>query len=488
MVRNLVAFMINMLDLLLDPLKHYPVSKGKSLIITKIRSMKILNVNHLLTGKRFRLLILVTAVMFTPLIKAGAQSIADVDRERAMMMLKEIKSSLKKDYYDPTFHGINIEERFKNAGDLIKQATSLGQAFGIIAQSVMVLNDSHTYFLPPSQTVSSDYGWEMQALGDRCYVSAVKPKSDAEVKGLKPGDLVLAINGVPPSREEKWKIDYLYNTLRPQAGMRLLVQTPDGQRRELEVLAKVKNEKRKLDFTGDDGGSDIANVIRDIERDDQLHRHRYYELGDDLMVWKMPQFDMTDDAVDSQMDKVRKHKALILDLRGNGGGAEVTLLRMIGNLFDHDVTIGTLKRRSESKPLIAKTRGQNIFNGKLVVLIDSESGSASELLARVVQLEKRATVIGDRSAGAVMRARRRSIQMGIDTAVFYGVSITDADIVMQDGKSLEHFGVTPDLLMLPTAKDIVSKRDPVLSTSATQLGVAIDPEKAGSLFPREWRN
>src|SRR5207253_1910338 len=103
--------------------------------------------------------------------------------------------------------------------------------------------------------------------------------------------------------------------------------------------------------------------------------------------------------------KFKKRKALILDLRGNGGGAEETLLRLIGNFFDHDIKVGDLKSRKEEKPMVAKTRGAAGFSGKLVVLIDSNSGSAAELFARVVQLEKRGAVIGDLSAGAVMLAR-----------------------------------------------------------------------------------
>jgi C-terminal processing protease CtpA/Prc len=136
---------------------------------------------------------------------------------------------------------------------------------------------------------------------------------------------------------------------------------------------------------------------------------------------------------------------------------------------------------------MAKGKGGNTYKGKLVVLIDSRSASASELFARVVQLEKRGTVIGDRSAGAVMRARRFSYQAGTDKVIFYGASITDADLIMADGKSLEKVGVTPDELLLPTPADMATKRDPVLSRAAALLGIELSPEKAGAMFPLEWR-
>jgi C-terminal processing protease CtpA/Prc len=82
-------------------------------------------------------------------------------------------------------------------------------------------------------------------------------------------------------------------------------------------------------------------------------------------------------------------------------------------LFDREVKIGDLKRRKEVKPLLATTRGKEIFIGDLVVLVESESGSASEVLARVVQLEKRGRVIGDRTAGAVMRSKHNTHQINV---------------------------------------------------------------------------
>lgn len=154
----------------------------------------------------------------------------------------------------------------------------------------------------------------------------------------------------------------------------------------------------------------------------------------------------------SRPSRTAKCSGLILDLRRNGGGAEETLLRLIGNLFDRDITVGGIKRRKESKLLVAKTRGDGGFKGQLVVLIDSGSSSASEVLARVIQLEKRGTILGDRSSGKVMRSRLYPHQIGLDTVIFYGVSVTDADVIMSDGKSLEGVGVSPDEVLLPTRR------------------------------------
>ena len=60
-------------------------------------------------------------------------------------------------------------------------------------------------------------------------------------------------------------------------------------------------------------------------------------------------------------------------------------------------------------------------------------------------------------------------------------------VIMADGKSLEKFGVIPDELVLPSPADMRDKRDPVMSRAAALAGVQLTPEKAGSLFPIEWR-
>ena len=414
----------------------------------------------------------------------SAQTLTSTDRDRGHVILKTLKNEIKKNYYDPGYHGLDLDAIFKAADEKVDRAASVSQIFGIVAQVLIEFNDSHLFFIPPSRAARWDYGWQWQAIGDKCYVVAVKPNSDAERKEMLPGDLVLSIDNYQPLRDNVWKLDYLYHALRPQTGMRVVVQHPGGKQQQIDVMAKVVELKRMLDFTRD--LDDFWAMIRDDENASRLYRNRYYEMGDELIIWKMPRFEFNEESVDEMMRKVRKHKALVLDLRGNPGGAEDTLKRLVGYFVDHDVKIGDMKRRKETKPLEAKAQG-GAFTGKLIVLVDSKSGSSAEIFARVMQIEKRGTVIGDRSAGAVMRAQGYSYQLGADVIVPYGASITDADLIMTDGKSLEKTGVVPDELLLPAAVDLAAKRDPVLARAAALAGVKLDPDKAGSMFPVEWR-
>ena len=105
----------------------------------------------------------------------------------------------------------------------------------------------------------------------------------------------------------------------------------------------------------------------------------------------------------------------------------------------------------------------------------------------VVQLEHRGTVLGDHSSGSVMESQHYPFSQGANTKVFYGASITDADLLMGDGKSLEHTGVTPDEVILPTPADLAAGRDPVLARAVELAGGMMDAVEAGKLFPVEWQ-
>lgn len=424
-------------------------------------------------------------VPLTPRPIQAQQTLATM-REQGRIMLSVLKSDVLKNYYEPTYHGVDVEARFKETDEQIKQANSLGEILSLISAAMLSLNDSHTYFVPPRFSTSVQHGWVMKFVGDKCYVAAVQPGSDAEAQGLRPGDRVLAVEGQRPTRANFWQISYIIYLLAPRTAMAVQVVKPDGRSVAYKLQAKVREGRALINLqTG--MASDRNDLIREAQMDARLNAHRYYEIGDEALIWKMPQFDLPERQVDEMIERARKRKALVLDLRGNGGGEETTLLRLVGNLFDHDVKLGDLKQRKEVKPLSAKTRGDKAFKGQLVLLVDSETGSAGEVLARIVQLERRGKVIGDKTAGAVMRGRSYDHQVGASLIVYYGAVVTDADLIMTDGHSLEHVGVTPDELILPQAADLASQLDPALAHAAQVAGVELSPERAGAMFPVQWR-
>jgi C-terminal processing protease CtpA/Prc len=96
-------------------------------------------------------------------------------------------------------------------------------------------------------------------------------------------------------------------------------------------------------------------------------------------------------------------------------------------------------------------------------------------------------VVGDRSSGKVMESRMHPHEVETMEGLFlFGVFITQADLIMADGKSLENIGVVPDERVVPLATDLATGRDPALARAAQLVGVNISPEEAGKLFPFEW--
>ncbi len=427
----------------------------------------------------------VVLLCLTPMLvselPAQQQKLDSINSQRLDQMLETAYTNVKKNYYDTTFHGLDWEARFRDSKEKMKQVNSLGQGFGVVAGFLDGLNDSHTFFQPPNRPMRVEYGFQIMMVGEKAFIVRARPGTDAETK-VHPGDEVVAYNRFTVNRDSLWKMNYYFNRLSPRNDAQLVLKDPTGKEREVRVDAKVRQLKRVIDLTQ---GNDFWQMVREGENQDHELRQRYIQMGE-VMIWKMPEFDLRDEEVDHMFGIAKKHKALVLDLRGNPGGMVMSLERMAGSVFEEDVKIADRKGRKDLKPMQAKGRGKNAYSGKIIVLVDSNSASAAELFARVMQLEKRGTVIGDRSSGSVMESKRYSESQGADTKIFYGFSITDADLIMKDGKTLEHSGLVPDETILPTAADLAAGYDPALARAVELAGVKMDPAQAGKLFPYEW--
>jgi len=409
----------------------------------------------------------------------SSQQISKSDRDLAQRMLRDVASDVEKSYYDPQLHGVDWPTRVRQAKENIDKADSMDSAVSEIAALLDSLHDSHTRFFPPPRAYSHDYGFSMRMIGSDCYVTRVKPGSDAEKKGLKRGEIVSAVNEIHVSRQTLSRIEYIFGTLRPQPGLRLTLADDLATPRQLDVMAKVEPSK-VIKYFLKQGANQF---VRDWGDKVELLEPRFFEKGD-LLVVRLPAFALPADEVDHLIGKMRSHKGVVLDLRGNPGGFVDTVDRLLGGLFQHEVKIADRMMRKEAKQLSLPGR-HDAFVGRFAVLIDSESASASEIFARVVQLERRGFVIGDRSAGMVMEARTFPHELFVDGQVYFGANITDANLIMADGKSLENVGVEPDIVILPTARDIDARRDPAMAKAAGLVGSSLTAEEAGAAFKEE---
>ncbi|MBX7169925.1 MAG: hypothetical protein K1X72_03135 [Pyrinomonadaceae bacterium] len=437
-----------------------------------LKLIKLIKLNHFA-------LCLMVFFLFVPTF---SQNITSFERGQLKDMLNAVKKAIKDNYYDTTYHGLDLDALGKVTEEKLNKATTGGQGLGIIAQFVMELNDSHTRFYPPDRVTKFEYGWRIQAIGDKCFITAIKPDSDAEKKGLKIGDEVLAIEGFRPTRKELWKINYYYNILSPRTAINFRVLSPgETEPHELNIVTKTTAGKATLD---------VNDLFRMYEFSQDRDVENKFAKINNTIVWKLPSFIIQPIAISEIMRNyiLNKYSNLILDLRDNSGGYVVTLEELASYFVEKDTKIADLKGRIPMPPQMAKTKGDSVFKGRVIVLLNSGSASASEIFARFLQINERGVVVGDRSSGAVMQSRGFPMEMGGDKITRYGMNMTNADVIMTDGNSLERVGVMPQLQVIPTGEDLAKQRDVVLSAALELVDEKVSPEEAGKLFPIKWKD
>ncbi len=408
------------------------------------------------------------------LTEVEGKSDPERNRNRGLTMLKGVKDVIKEYYYDKNFRGIDIDQTFKQGAEKIKKLERNSEIFRVIATVVLEFNDSHTRFYPPKMSYRVEYGFAMQMIGDRCVVVNVKKGSDAEAKGLKIGDQILKIGQYAATRDNLWVLNYYIYSLEPLPVLPISIIGADNSEKRLGIVPTFKS---------------LADRRKEAEKKKKEKRENPYkcsQISADVVACKLSTFSVEKKFIQQMMREAAKGSKLILDLRGNRGGFVKMEEFLTGHFFDHDVKIASMVWRRKTEERTAKPVKDNHFSGELIVLIDSDSASASEVFARVIQIEKRGKVVGDISAGAVMTsygislANNRGVP-GYETLSIYGMNVTVADVIMSDGQRLENVGVVPDHAVGPTNAALAKRNDPVLAFAASQFGADISSDDAGKL-------
>lgn len=406
--------------------------------------------------------------------EVAGRSEPGLNRSRGQRMLKMVKSTLEEYYYDKNYRGIDIDQKFKEASEKIKTLDTNGEIFTVIAGLLLEFNDSHTRFYPPGRSDRVEYGFSMQMVGNACLIVDVKTKSDAEKKGLKVGDQIVKIGIYPVGRENLWILNYFLYQLEPLPALPITILDLAGNEREVVVVSSFKSlEERRAE-------------TKKRRKEKQEDPYKCHVISHELVTCKLSTFSIERKYVDQMMEVARKGKKLILDLRGNRGGYIRINEYLTGHFFDREVKIADMITRRKKVNRSAKPVKNRQYSGELIVLIDSDSASASEVFARVIQLERRGIIVGDVSAGAVMTSYSISLAMtrgtpGYETITPFGMNITIGDVLMSDGNRLEHVGVIPDHPVGPTRAALASGEDPVLAYAAELMKVQFSATDAGKL-------
>ncbi len=385
-----------------------------------------------------------------------------------------MKSALKLVYFDNKYRGMDLDARFDAARDRIRTLEYDWQMYRVLVQLLMELDDSHTRIYLPRRNDHFDYGFSMQTFNKVCLVSAVKKGSDAEKKGLSVGDRILKVGQIEPTRNNLWQIYYVLYRLDPTDKVGLTVQKSDGTSQTLTIVASTMAEKEYRELRA-------KRKVREKQEPFKCN-----ELSAEAIACKLYSFSVEKNEIDKMFKIIAGHAKLILDLRGNGGGYVDTEEYLTSYFFERPVKMADVISRKKSETRITKIREGKLFKGDLAILIDSDSASASEVFSRVIQIEKRGTILGDISSGSVMTSTQIPLidtdSLGFELSPYpLWMSVTVADVVMSDGNRLEHNGVVPDVPIVPTSSALFNGRDPILATAANQFGVSLTSEQAGKL-------
>ena len=132
---------------------------------------------------------------------------------------------------------------------------------------------------------------------------------------------------------------------------------------------------------------------------------------------------------------------LVLDLRNDPGGLLDQAVRVADHFIEEGLIVYTEGREKDSKMQFSAKKGSKEPNYPIVVLINSGSASASEIVAGALQDHKRAIVMGTQSFG------KGSVQTIIPLSDDSGLRLTTARYFTPKGRSIQAKGITPDIIV-----------------------------------------
>lgn len=422
---------------------------------------------RLRTGLRIAVLAAFAATMLA-LARLEAQVSTSFERERMKAVLDTVSRQVERNFYDETLRGLDWKAKVAEARQRIEQSTMAGEMITAIFALLYQLNDSHTVFIPPARRAKIRFGFNAKAYGDCVMVYEVLERSAAARAGLLPGDRIISINGYSTERDGFDLLMVFFRRLRPVDRMDIVYSRQGGPPQRVLIEAEV-NQGVQIENLTD--LNTIYKYVREAERDKEIYRYGSYEGNIGLL--EIPEFSADQSILTRLAGRVQDSRAMIVDLRGNPGGAVDSLREFAGFFEAEPVVMAEIVERKKSNPIRVRPRKPHLA-GPMFVLVDSQSSSAAEMFARHFQRTGRAVVIGDRTSGRVTASKIFSESVGADIAILFGVQVAVGRVVFPGGEELEGQGVTPDRLCIPTGEQLREGRDPCRS-----LALALAREALG---------
>ncbi len=356
---------------------------------------------------------------------------------RNLRVFDAVWSLVADHHYDPKLRGIDWPAAAAKFGPQAAVAIDKKSLYAAINEMLDLLHDSHTHALTPEQASDRQTqqrvrtGFNMTRLDGRWAVAEVLPGSPAELAGVRCGWVVVARNG-------------------QQLGERNDFRAQDGEVTQWEFLDD-HDRPVKLALT--------ARPLSTKPRQDAR------ELPGGFVYLRFDGFDGPDRRwLSEQLKAHHDAHGVVLDLRQNAGGETFSLGITIGEFFDHAVDSGAFISRGGTRSEKNSWQiGSARYAGRVTVLVDGATASAAEIFSAVLQDHSRATLIGRKTAGAVLASWFYVLPDGGE------LQLSREDYLAPKGRRLEGNGLEPDVPVARTLEDLRAGRDPDIAAALRVL-------------------
>lgn len=323
-------------------------------------------------------------------------------------LFAEVLERVKRDYVEPVDDATLLESAIRGmVGDL----------------------DAHSEYLDANEyrdiriSTTGSYtgvGIEVAQVGDALRVISPIAGSPAARAGIQSGDELVAVDGRPITDDRPQDT---MGQLRGQAGSK--------------VTVSVRRDEVVLDY----------DMRRQIIRVASVHKEF---LGPSYGYVRVNQFsENTAQELSHAVDELHEAnggmlEGMVLDLRNNPGGVLDAAVDVSDLFLDSGVIVTADGRTAEARFTRSAHRGDILDGAPMVVLVNSGSASASEIVAGALQDHNRATIVGTPTFGKGL------VQTVMPLSRGRAIKLTTSRYYTPSGDSIQDVGVQPDVLVAET--------------------------------------
>jgi carboxyl-terminal processing protease len=325
---------------------------------------------------------------------------------------------VKDNYYEPTFNNQDWETwHHKFDGKLNSDV----ETYTAIKQMLGSLNDQYTRFLDPKSFSEEDDAINSVVCGigislkpyqqtHSLIINDVIEGGPAAQGGLAYGDEIIGIDGQPTTGLDTEKAA---DRIRGKAGTNVRLQVKRATTAKIDDIALVRQQ--------------VCIPAVTVKT-----------LPNNVGYIKLATFMSDDASVEFRwaLQKLAGTQGIIVDLRDNPGGLLANAIEISDMLMPHGKIVTTVSRKGR---LTDACSGGMITNQPIVVMVDGDSASASEILAGALKDNARATIVGAKTFGKGLVQEINRLPGGA------GMHITVARYYTPNGSDINKIGIKPDV-------------------------------------------